>query len=310
MGNHFRTLNKISILSFNILAESWFSNHLYDKEIICELDRYFPIDKRNKSSDRIKTVKSYLDKLINTNSYDVICLQETENYFNDYLVSKYSNDYKIFFVYHDNLFWLSDINPDIRFYPNGVTTMIKKHKFKTIDFSDIKLDIGNHSILTKCIDYDNNKINIINAHLDIEDETNINEYYYFNKLKRGRYTELAHIIKIINKNSADFNFVVGDLNDGLHGYATKKFLLNNNYIDLFKLTNNLLNTYPYISRDNNHTEQIKTPKPYSILDKIFLKTGRKFICKKTMIHNKYNKIIYNLLKTGSDHYAIDAIIIY
>ena len=320
--------NKLSILSFNILAESWFSNHLYDLEIVSDLNKYFPIHKRNKSSARIKKVKSYLDTLIKTNSYDVICLQETEDFFNEYLIHTYSDEYQIFAVYHNDSFWLKDINPNIPFYPNGLTTMIKKKKFKTIHQIDIKLDIGNHGILTRCIDNSNYHFNIINAHLDVEDELNINEYLNYNRLGRGRYTELYNIKKILSKKEFDienvFNFVIGDLNDGLNGYATHTFLTKNKFVDLFKITDNLLNTYPYISKDDvKYDEDYKydeydkddkdykpKPHPYSILDKIFLLTENNFVCHKTTIHNKYNKIVENLLKTGSDHYAIDAVISY
>ena len=76
-------------------------------------------------------------------------------------------------------------------------------------------------------------------------------------------------------------------------------------MDLFKITNNLLNTYSYILNDKDEDSM----NDY-IIDKIFLQTKNKFVCQKTTIYNKYDKIIDNLLKTGSDHYAIDAIIEY
>jgi len=308
-----RKINNLSILSFNILAESWFSNNHYDPSILPDLNKYFPIHNRNESSVRIKIVKSYLDNLIKTKSYDIICLQETEDFFNKYLIHTYSDEYTILPVYHDNSFWSHEIDKNIPFYPNGITTMIKKKKFLTIDQIDIKLDIGNHGILTKCIDSNGNKFNIINAHLDDEDEKNINEYLNYNKLGRGRYTELSNIIRILNKNKSDaeneFNFVIGDLNDGLNGYATQNFLTNNKFVDLFKITNNLSNTYSYSLNDKDKDNIDDSINDY-IIDKIFLQTKNKFVCQETTIYNKYNKIIDNLLKTGSDHYAIDAIIEY
>ncbi len=307
-----KTLNKLSILSYNILAESWFSNNLYDNEIINDLNKHFPINERNKYSKRMKTVKTYLDNLIKTNSYDVICLQETEDYFNKYLFSKYSNNYKICPIYHDNSFWSDYRNPNIQFYPNGITTMIKRDKFKKIDFYDIKLDIGNHTILTKCVDQFDNKFNIINAHLDTEDVSTIDEYKYYNNLNRGKYIELSNIIKILNANKADYNFVIGDLNDGSYGIATQKFLIENNFIDLFKITDNLFNTYPYgyDIKDQKIKTPFQTSDPYTIIDKIFLKTKKKYVCQKTTIYNKYDKVIDSLLYTGSDHYAIDTAIFY
>jgi endonuclease/exonuclease/phosphatase family metal-dependent hydrolase len=298
-------LNEINILSFNILAETWFSNHLYNKEIIPYLNKYFPIKKRNKSSIRINILKSYLDNLINSKSYDIICLQETDNYFNNYLVQKYSDTYQIFSVYHDDKFWLSWINPNIPFYPNGQTTMIKKTTFSKIDFIDIKLDIGNHCIFTKCIDLYGNTFNIINAHLDTEDETNLYEYLNYIRLGRGRYIELKNIIQTIDDNPADINLVIGDLNDGLDGFATKVFLTNNDFTDLFKITNNLLNTYPY-KIDDSIPDKVE---PHHLLDKIFIKSTTKITCENTTIFNKYDTIIENILNTGSDHYAIDASII-
>ena len=299
--------NDLSILSFNILAETWFSNNHYDLEIIPDLNKYFPICHRNRSSNRIKTVKSYLNTLIKANSYDIICLQETEDFFNEYLIRTYSDHYQIFAVYHDYSFWLDEIDKNLPFYPNGLTTMIKKTKFSTINQIDIKLDIGNHGILSKCIDSNGNKFNIFNLHLDDEDESNINQYLNYNKLGRGRYVELSSVIRYLNMNYADYNLIIGDLNDGLNGYATHKFLTNNKFVDLFKITDNLSNTYPYILTKNE--DEYKSI-PYKIIDKIFIKTKKKFVCSKTTIYNKYNKIINNLLKTGSDHYAIDAIIQY
>jgi len=264
--------NKIKMMSWNILSDTWINPHYYKYEHVN--GKYLNMDYRYERNKYI----------IKQNLPDLITLQEVHNNIYEKLKNDFGKDYIITPLHeHDKLYWsdYAQKNPDIKSYnvPNGNVILLKKSYFgehpegytnKTLKISEN----GNHAGIVEIKDY-----LIINIHIDWPEKEERNE-------------EVNNLTKYIKDKPSHIKVILaGDFNASMD--KTNEFMFLQNY-------NNL-----YVQKDKYSYFFAKEQLDYIYVSDNLIQTDKQILNNIPDVNITDENIAEETIKYyGSDHYPL------